>query len=284
MNKRTLGVIIALCVTALAIIIALVVVFGQKKPAPKPAPPSVAVAPVAPPPPAVPEAPFSYSSKSSNAAVSLKLPASLATEPDLHAKLYNDGVKDLKSFAQGARDSRQEDTSDTQPYQRTVKWTTATETSILLSLQKEVYEDAGGAHPNLTLDAVLWDKTLKHTLQPAALFKKGADYSRLDALLCDAVAAAKKKRLGDGYQAPGSSDTWTCPKWANTTVVLAPSSVAGKAGGLTFLLSPYAVGAYAEGPYEITIPASAFRAQLAGGYADEFAGAPPHVGDVTPMK
>jgi hypothetical protein len=284
MNRRTLGVIIACGVVALAIIIALVFIFGQGKPPAPPKPAPVAVAPVTPPPPPVaPEAPFSYASKTSHAAVSLKLPASLSTAPELRAKLYREGTDDLKKFAEDSAAAQAEDSGDTQPYQRNVKWTTATATSKLLSLQKEVYEDAGGAHPNMTLDAVLWDKALKHTLQTTALFKAGTDYSKLDDVLCDALTAAKKKRLGDSFQPP-SSDTWSCPKWTATTVVLAPSTTPGKAGGLTFLMSPYAVGSYAEGPYEITIPASAFKAFLAGAYADEFAGAPTHVGDVTPLK
>jgi hypothetical protein len=228
------------------------------------------------------EVPFAYASKTAQAVVSLKLPASLAAQPDLHARLYDEGVKDLKRFADGAASAHAEDTEDTVPYERNVKWTAADETSKLISLQKETFEFSGGAHPNTTLEAVLWDKALKKALQPGALFKTGVDYSKLDATLCDAITAAKKARLGTSFVAAGP-DTWQCPKWKDSTLALAPSTVAGKAGGLTFLFSPYAVGAYVEGPYEITVPQSAFRADLAPGYADEFAGSPTKTGDVTPM-
>ena len=47
-----------------------------------------------------------------------------------------------------------------------------------------------------------------------------------------------------------------------------------KAAGLTFLISPYSLGSMAEGPYEVTVPLSAFKGALSPAYADEFAGQP----------
>ena len=43
-------------------------------------------------------------------------------------------------------------------------------------------------------------------------------------------------------------------------ISLAPSTEAGKSSGLTFHYSPYAVGAYAEGPYTVFVPWTAFQA------------------------
>jgi hypothetical protein len=45
-------------------------------------------------------------------------------------------------------------------------------------------------------------------------------------------------------------------------VTLAPSTEPGKSAGLTFHYSPYAVGAYAEGPYTVFVPWTAFRNYL----------------------
>ena len=59
-------------------------------------------------------------------------------------------------------------------------------------------------------------------------------------------------------------------------------SVSGKAAGLTFLIGPYQVGPYAEGAYEVVVPATVFRSMLATAYAGEFAGQPARAGDVTP--
>jgi hypothetical protein len=45
-------------------------------------------------------------------------------------------------------------------------------------------------------------------------------------------------------------------------ISLAPSTEPGKSAGLTFHYSPYAVGAYAEGPYTVFVPWTAFAIHL----------------------
>ncbi len=217
--------------------------------------------------------PFSFASNSTQADVTLKLPAMLTEEPDLHAKLYAEGVKDLKGFADGAAAAHAEDSSDTTPYAKNVSWTAAADTAKLLSLREETLEFTGGAHPNTTLQALLWDKSLKRPLQPAALFKPGSDLSRIDTGICRSLTDMKKKRLGADFTA-ASDNTWRCPRWSESAFVLATSTTAGKAGGLTFLFSPCQVGACVEGAYEVTVPLAAFQKDLAAGYVDEFAGVP----------
>jgi hypothetical protein len=224
--------------------------------------------------PAEAAAPFSYKASSPSAQVELTLPAALKTQPDLHARLYAQGVKDLKAFADGAAADHSEMADEgvqVQPYARGVAWSTSAETSKLLSLEKKEYEFAGGAHPNSSYGELIWDKAMKRAVAPAALFRKDADYARLDAALCAALQRAKADRAGS---APLGGDIWTCPKWRESTFVLAPSNQAGKAGGLIFLFPPYAVGPYSEGAYEVTIPYEVFAPYLAPAYADEFAGAP----------
>jgi hypothetical protein len=246
----------------------------EKPAAPQPPAPAASSAPVEV--PASSAAPLSYQEKGGHAEVTLKLPEGLASEPDLHARLYAEGVRDLKQFAEGSSEETEEiqaQGESAMPYAREIDWSVAGETGKLMSLRKVAYESAGGAHPNTVYSALLWDRAIKKPVKPAALFKKGTDFSKLDRTLCDAARAAKKKKLGKDYQAD-SADTWTCPKWQDTAFVLTPSTVAGKAGGLTFLLSPYEIGSYAEGPYDITVPLSAFAGALSPAYADEFAGAP----------
>lgn len=227
--------------------------------------------------------PFSFSSNNGQADVSLKLPDILAQEPDLHARLYDEGVKDLKTFVDGAAAAHAEDTSDTTPYAKNVNWTQAADTAKLLSLREETFEFTGGAHPNTSLQALLWDKSLKRPLQPQALFKPGADTSRLDTALCGALTGMKKQRLGAAFTAAGG-DEWRCPHWNDSAFVLAPSTTAGKAGGLTFLFAPCSVGSCVEGPYEVTVPLAAFQRELASAYVDEFAGAPAKPAKASPKS
>ncbi|MBC6983090.1 DUF3298 and DUF4163 domain-containing protein [Caulobacter sp. 17J80-11] len=236
-----------------------------------PAQPGVASAVVT---PAEAAAPFSYKTTSPDAQVELTLPAALKAQPDLHAQLYAAGVKDLKAFAEGAAAERSEMAEEGvsgPPYARGVAWSTSAETSKLLSLEKKEYEYAGGAHSNSAYGALIWDKAMKRGVAPGALLRKDADFGRLDAALCAAVTRAKTERPG---ATPLGGEMWTCPKWRESTFVLAPSNQAGKAGGLIFLFPPYAIGPYAEGAYEVTVPYEVFAPYLAPAYADEFAGAP----------
>lgn len=246
----------------------------RKDDAPEPAAPALPGVAPAVETPADAAAPFAYKAATPHAQVELTLPASLKGQPDLHAQLYAQGVRDLRAFADGAMGERSEmadEGIEVPPYARGIAYSTSAETSKLLSLEKKEYEYAGGAHPNSAYGEVIWDKAMKRAIQPMALFRKDADFARLDAALCAALVKAKAQRPG---AVPLGGDTWTCPKWRDSTFVLAPSSQPGKAGGLTFLFPPYAVGPYAEGAYEITIPYEVFASALAPAYADEFAGAP----------
>lgn len=221
--------------------------------------------------PADAAAPLSFALKTTDAEVALKLPSALARQPDLHAALYADGVKDLKAFSEGATGERAEAGSDAMPpYSKEITWSLAADTGKLFSLERANYEFTGGAHPNTTYAAALWDKALKRQVAPAQLIT--GDTAGLDKALCDAIYAAKKAKLGADATAPGAD--WKCPSWRDTPFALVPSTTGGKAGGLKFMLAPYTVGAYAEGDYEAVVPLSAFQRNLTPAYVDDFAGAP----------
>jgi hypothetical protein len=142
------------------------------------------------------------------------------------------------------------------------------------------FDYSGGAHPNTVATSLLWDKAEGRRIAAADLFAKGADRAGVERALCQAVNEAKKARPG-AQPVAAAGDTWACPRLDKVAVTLAPGSVAGKAGGLTFLLDAYAVGPYVEGAYYLTLPLSAFQSALSPTYAGEFAGAPAKAGDVT---
>ncbi len=218
--------------------------------------------------------PMNFAQKTDAAEVTLKLPRAIAAQPDLHARLYADGVRDLKAFAEGAANERAElagEDGPSQPYERTITWTVGADTSKLLSLSSLQSEYTGGAHGNAAFGSVLWDKALKRTISPTGLFGANVD-AAMDKALCDALIAEKKARLAETYTPPGQD--WNCPKWRDTPFELAASTMAGKAGGLRFLIGPYVAGSYAEGTYEPVVPFSAFSRYLKPAYADEFAGSP----------
>ncbi|MBU1347867.1 MAG: DUF3298 and DUF4163 domain-containing protein [Alphaproteobacteria bacterium] len=226
--------------------------------------------------PAEAAAPMAFESKTPFAEVSLTLPVAIKSQPDLHARLYAAGVRDLRQFTEGAQADRTEAGGDAgqPPYDKTIEVTPGAETGKLFSLIRTVSEYTGGAHPNASFSAILWDKALKREIAGPDLFTKGSDLSALDAALCAAVNAEKKKRDPAAQTISLTSADWNCPRAAATPFVLAPGVAPGKAGGLTFLIGPYMVGPYSEGSYEVTVPQAAFRTLLAPAYADEFAGAP----------
>jgi len=229
-------------------------------------------------------APMAFESKTPWATVKLALPPALKEQPDLHARLYADEVRKLRQFAEGAQADRTEAGSDSSlpTYEKTIDIGLAAETGKLFSLKRTDFDYSGGAHPNTLTSGVLWDKALKRTLGPADLFRKGADLSVLDQALCSAINTAKRARVPDSAVVTLGGKDWSCPRAIDTAFVLAPGTIPGKAGGLTFLIGPYQVGPYSDGAYEIVVPAALFRNLLATAYVDEFAGQPAKVGDVTP--
>ena len=232
-------------------------------------------------------APMTYESENRFAQVELALPDAVRAQPDLHARLYAEAVRELRSFSEGAQADRTEYEGDMDlpPYGKHIDYVAAGETGKLISLQRNSSEYTGGAHPNPAYGAVIWDKALKRFVQPAQMFRRGADLSSLDQALCDAINVARRARNADA-EPIGLNATqggWSCPRAGATPFVLAPSTTPGKAGGLIFLIGPYQVGPYAEGGYEIAVSQAEFRALLAPAYADEFAGTPVREGDVTDL-
>ena len=228
-------------------------------------------------PPAAPVAaskPLTYEKTVPAAHVKLILPASVAAIPALYSKLYSEGVNDLDAFADGAKEGYEELKAAGAPiraFERELNWKVAAETPRLLGLVLEEYENTGGAHPNAMLGSMVWDKQTGKALKPLDLMRPDANNLKLDAMVCDAIHAAKQERTGSDELQPDQR----CPVFSEVKVTLAPSTAPGKAGGIEVLFSPYEVGPWVEGSYELSFPLSKLSGDLNPAYAAEFAGAPP---------
>jgi hypothetical protein len=238
--------------------------------------------------PADAAAPMTYQTRTAYSNVSLKLPDVIKPQTDLHARLYSEEVRKLQQFAEGAASERLDSAEDGPPnwtYEKQINITGALETGKLLSLKRSDFDFSGGAHPNTLTTGILWDKALKRRIGFNDLFRRGVDLSSLDQALCSAINVAKRARVPDSKSLTlGDGGDWNCPRASATEFVLTPGSEPGKAAGLTFLIGPYTVGPYAEGAYEIALPASSFRSLLAVAYAEEFGGQLTRSGDVTPKN
>ncbi|HTI67820.1 MAG TPA: DUF3298 and DUF4163 domain-containing protein [Caulobacteraceae bacterium] len=230
--------------------------------------------PAAPAAPAAPLPPLTWRNATADAEVSLSLPPAVGRIPALYARLFAGGRNDLQAFAEGAKgelEERRANGETVRPYGRSLDYAVSAETPRLLSLVLNELESTGGAHPNTTLSATVWDKQAGRMLKGPDLFAPGADMAAADKALCDAVHAAKLARVKDPAL---TGELTSCPRLRAAALAVAPSTVPGKAGGVIALFSPYALGAYAEGAYRIVLPQAAVRGVLAPAYAAEFAGMP----------
>jgi hypothetical protein len=138
----------------------------------------------------------------------------------------------------------------------------------------------GGAHPNSYENTVLWDRDARKRVNIRPFFRETADngptMTALARLASVAVAAEKLQRDAINVDVPKEKLTperlveldnfitdGIKPSLLKIgPISLAPSTETGKSSGLTFHYSPYAVGAYAEGPYTVFVPWTAFQSFL----------------------
>jgi hypothetical protein len=155
----------------------------------------------------------------------------------------------------------------------------------------------GGAHPNESVDTILWDNVAgKHSnIRPffAETADNGPTMIAVAQLAKLALATVKLANGINGYgddDGPAAEATTPEEELRHDTfindgiepaileigpVTLAPSTESGKSSGLTFHYSPYGVGPYAEGRYTVFVPWTAFRQYLSPEGMTVFAGTRP---------
>lgn len=218
-------------------------------------------------------APLGFAKSDPDAQVSLTLPEPIKLYPDLHTRLYNDGVQTLTTFIDAAHKDRAEQSADgidVPAYSHAISWKISAQSPRFLSLYAEEDDFQGGAHPNSTFQALLWDKTAKDLINTGKLFASGADLRGVDTYVCKQIEAERSKRAGQPVSQ--ANDGLSCPKIADSHIILIPSTVSGKIGAIDALFAPSEIAPYAEGPYEIRVPQAQLQGLIAPDYADQFAG------------
>src|SRR5262249_8370954 len=138
-----------------------------------------------------------------------------------------------------------------------------------VSVLRNDYASAGGAHPNTFINTILWDRAAKKRISIRPFLAESADngptMTALARLVRAAVMAEKKANDAPVEEDP-DRDTWLAeikPQLLKLgPVALAPSTAAGKSSGFTFHFQPYAVGPYAEGTYTVFVPWTDFKDHL----------------------
>jgi hypothetical protein len=122
-----------------------------------------------------------------------------------------------------------------------------------VSVLRDDYMDTHGAHPNSTVDTILWDRAANKRISIRPFFVETADNGPTMKAMREAAIASLKaeKKKRDAMET--ATDEWlgnVKPMLLKIgAVTLAPSTESGKSSGVTFHYPPYAVGPYAEGEY-----------------------------------
>lgn len=151
-------------------------------------------------------------------------------------------------------------------YQRTEKLRSKIGPYVSILRSDDSYQ--GGAHPNHVVDTLLWDAKAARFINIKPFFNDmadgGATLTSLARLIRAALVVEKKAR--DVEVGDPDKDQWLSAVKPKITdiggIALAPSIERDKSSGLVIYFSPYAVGSYAEGEYEIFIPQTAFHSML----------------------
>jgi len=218
-------------------------------------------------------APLGFARTNPDAQVTLSLPEPIKAYPELHERLYKDGETTLTAFLDQAKKDRAEQSADGFPvpaYYQKIEWKISAQSPRLLSLYAEQNDFEGGAHPNTSFRALLWDKDKNALIPTAELFSSDADLKGVDDYVCHQIEAQRSKRSGQPVNETASG--FNCPKFSDSRLILVPSTQPGKIGAIDALYAPYDVGPYAEGPYEVRVPQSQLKGLIAPQYADQFAG------------
>jgi hypothetical protein len=217
----------------------------------------------------------------------VEIEVSIAKELRSYPQLYATLLADAKKYAEQNRKEAHDAWQTDRPSFRNHPWTfdrgyrLRVAASPYVSVLIDSGEYTGGAHPNSVSDTLLWDTGSNRGIGMQTLFretaKDGPTTTALAKLVRDAVIAEKKKR--DVPVDDPASDNWLEPIKPGFSTLgapsLAPSTVAGRASGMTFHFSPYGVGAYAEGPYTLFVPFASLEPYLTDDAKKIFAGERP---------
>lgn len=130
-------------------------------------------------------------------------------------------------------------------------WTLEGQTPRLFSLISNTDTFTGGAHPNHTTSALLWDRSSHQELPLAQLFQSAEAFEgALRPHYCRLLDAERlKRRQGEVLD----GDFSKCPQFSDLTIVPAGSGN-GPFRTIQLIADPYVAGPYSEGSYEIDVP------------------------------
>ena len=179
-------------------------------------------------------------------------------------------------LARSSAEARREARSDGFPYNKhsySAEWEIVADIPRFLSLSKSFTTYGGGAHGNVGMESLVWDKQADKALAGIELFASPAALERaLGERYCDALNELREERRGepdeeaaaeeepasdvDEEAEPEDVPFTDCPGIEELTVLVGSRS-GRRFDRLTLYAGPYVAGPYAEGAYEVNLPVDA---------------------------
>jgi hypothetical protein len=186
-------------------------------------------------------------------------PAEAAAIPALDRRFRTDAAKAFRKAHANAREDEQLAKSQNREFNAhyySMQWTTAGESVRLLSLQSENGSFTGGAHPNTSYGALLWDRHTSREASMGSLFTRSGDFSAVThSAYCKGLDAQRaKKRAGEKLDLPEFIE---CPKYSGLAIAPVDRNKNGRFDAIDFTASPYVAGPYVEGDYSVVVPVTA---------------------------
>lgn len=185
-------------------------------------------------------------------------PEAISPEAQLVARLKDDLSKSYDEALEDARENKADTEKVNAPFNQNMfnrAWELEGRTARLVSLVATTNTFTGGAHPNQTSMALLWDRPAAGELQIQDLFAapNGLE-SSLRSQFCKLLDAERaKRRQGETVDGEFSK----CPALSELTIAPADKSGSGRFDTILLIADPYVAGPYVEGDYEVVLPVSA---------------------------
>lgn len=189
-----------------------------------------------------------------------------ALEPALVTQMRTEALADRQKAIRDADEAFQQAKSTGRPYQTAwaARWQLQAETDQLLAFSTRQYSFTGGAHGNVWLRAVIWDRGAGRRISFGELFSdEKAVMALLKPAFCKALDSARAERR-QGQKLEGYGD---CPDPSAYPIVPVGE---GQITEFLVLVPPYEAGPWAEGVYEISLDPGLFKAFLLPRYLPAF--------------
>jgi hypothetical protein len=164
------------------------------------------------------------------------------------------------------------------PWDVRLRWRYTARAGDIVSLIGEVSEFNGGAHPMQRFDTHIARTTGEELNVGEMLLAKRSPSPAMTIAICEALTTAKQARI---RSATIFDEPIVCvgpeanAKTEEAKLALAPSDQPGRFGGIYVFYEPYVVGAYAEGPYILTVQQGVFAEDLRPEFKALFGGEAP---------